>query len=156
MIRTYLAAAAALLLAACGQATTPATEVAPAPQGLFEQVEAMSPETQPVFAYQQLAAYQQAHPEVTPPCTAVRGTERISVPGNVDPASIYAAHTTDAVFTVQCGALVSATRMDPNEKWLVTFAPGAAEPTVRHCLGERGVDLCPRQVPTVEIAPTTP
>ena len=104
MIRTYLAAAAALLLAACGQSTAPATEEAPAPQGLFEQVEAMSPETQPVFAYQQLTAYQQAHPEVTPPCTSVRSTERVAVPGNVDPASIYAAHTTDAVFAVQCAS----------------------------------------------------
>ncbi|ANP45595.1 hypothetical protein [Candidatus Viadribacter manganicus] len=154
MIRTYLAAAAALLLTACGQSTAPTTEEPAPPQGLFEQVQAMSPETQPVFAYQQLAAYQQAHPELTPPCTAVRGTERINVPGNVDPTSIYAAHTNDAVFTVQCGALVSATRMDPNEKWLVSFAPGAAEAVVEHCLGERGADRCPRQVPTVEIAPT--
>ncbi len=156
MIRTYLVAVATLLLAACGQPAAPVTEEAPVAQGLFEQVQAMSPETQPVFAYQQLAAYQQAHPEVTPPCTAVRSTERINVPGNVDPASLYAAHTTGAVFAVQCGALVSATRMDPNEKWLVAFAPGAAEPTVQHCLGDRGIDLCPRQVPTVEIAPTSP
>lgn len=157
MIRTYFAAGAALLLAACGQGAAPTTEEAPAaPQGLFEQVEDMSPEQQPVFAYQQLAAYQQAHPEVTPPCTAVRGTERIRVPGNVDPESVYAAHANSAVFTVQCGALVSATRMDFNEKWLIAFAPGAAEPTVIHCLGPNQTDRCPRQVPTVEIAPTTP
>lgn len=157
MIRTYLAVGAALWLAACGQSTAPATEEAPAaPQGLYEQIEGMSPEQQPVFAYQQLAAYQQAHPEVTPPCTAVRSTERISVPGNIDPTSIYAAHTGHAVFIVQCGALISATRMDPNEKWLIAFAPGAATPTVEHCLGERQSDRCPRQVPTVEIAPTTP
>jgi hypothetical protein len=156
MIRTYLAAAAVLLLAACGQGAAPTTEEAPAaPQGLFEQVEAMSPEQQPVFAYQQLAAYQGAHPDiVNPPCTAVRSTERIRVPGNVDPESAYAAHTAHAVFTVQCGALISATRMDFNEKWLIAFAPGAAEPTVQHCLGPNGIDLCPRNVPTVEIAPT--
>ena len=157
MIRTYLIGSAALLLAACGQAAAPTTEEAPAaPQGLYEQVEAMGPEQQPVFAYTQLAAYQQAHPEVTPPCAAVRSTERVIVPGNVDPASVYAAHTGSAVFTVQCGALVSATRMDFNEKWLIAFTPGAAEPTVVHCLGVRQSDLCPRQVPTVEIAPTTP
>lgn len=156
MIRTYLAATAALLLAACGQSTAPTTEEAPAaPQGLFEQIQAESPENQPVFAYQQFIAYAGAHPEVVnPPCTAVRGTERITVPGNVDPASIYASHQGQAVFTIQCGALVSATRMDFNEKWLIAFAPGAAEPTVEHCLGERSSDRCPRQVPTVEIAPT--
>ena len=156
MIRTYLAATAALLLAACGQSTAPTTEEAPAaPQGLFEQIQAESPENQPVIAYQQFIAFQQAHPDiVNPPCTAVRGTERINVPGNVDPASIYAAHQGHSVFTIQCGALVSATRMDFNEKWLVAFAPGATEPTVEHCAGPNSTDRCPRQVPTVEIAPT--
>lgn len=156
MIRTYFAASAALLLAACGQGGAPTTEEAPAaPQGLYEQIQAESPENQPVVAYQQFIAYQQAHADiVNPPCTAVRGTERINVPGNVDPASIYAAHQGHLVFTIQCGALVSATRMDFNEKWLIAFAPGAAAPTVEHCLGERQSDRCPRQVPTVEIAPT--
>lgn len=156
MIRTYLAATAALLLAACGQSTAPTTEEAPAaPQGLYEQIQGASPENQPVIAYQQFIAYQQAHPDiVNPPCTAVRGTERINVPGNVDPASIYAAHQGHSVFTIQCGALVSATRMDFNEKWLIAFAPGATEPTVEHCLGPNATDRCPRQVPTVEIAPT--
>lgn len=156
MIRTYFAASAALLLAACGQGGAPTTEEAPAaPQGLYEQIQAESPENQPVVAYQQFIAYQQAHADiVNPPCTAVRGTERINVPGNVDPASIYAAHQGHLVFTIQCGALVSATRMDFNEKWLIAFAPGAATPTVEHCLGERQSDRCPRQVPTVEIAPT--
>lgn len=155
MFRTYLAASAVLLLAACGQGAAPTAEETPAaPQGLHEQVSAMSPEQQPVFAYQQFIAYQQAHPELTPPCTAVRGTERITVPGNVDPASIYAAHQGQSVFTIQCGALISATRMDFNEKWLIAFAPGAAEPTVEHCLGPNATDRCPRQPPTVEIAPT--
>ncbi|MEZ5958873.1 MAG: hypothetical protein R3C30_00405 [Hyphomonadaceae bacterium] len=156
MIRTYLAASALLLLAACGQSTAPTTDEAPAaPQGIYEQIQAESAENQPVIAYQQFIAYQQAHPDiVNPPCTAVRGTERINVPGNVDPESIYAAHQGHAVFTIQCGALVSATRMDFNEKWLVAFEPGAATPTVEHCLGPNGRDRCPRQVPTVEIAPT--
>lgn len=156
MIRTYLAATAMLMLAACGQSAAPTTEEAPAaPQGLFEQVSAMGPEDLLVFATTQLATYGQAHPDVVnPPCQAIRGTERINVPGNVDPASIYAAHTGHVVVTVQCGALVSATRLDPNEKWLLAFAPGATEPTVEHCLGPNGTDRCPRQVPTVEIAPT--
>ncbi len=154
MIRTYLAASAVLLLVACGQPAAPTTEAPPAPQGLYEQIQAASPENQPVLAYQQFIAYQQAHPEVTPPCTAVRGTERINVPDDVAADSIYAAHRGHAVFTIQCGALISATRMDFNEKWLVSFAPGATEPTVEHCLGDRETDRCPRQVPTA--VTTTP
>jgi hypothetical protein len=154
MIRTYLAASATLLLAACGQPAATTEEAPAAPQSMFDQVNAMGAENQPVFAYQQLIAYQQAHPEVTPQCTSVRGTERVNVPANVAPDSIYAPHVGSAVFTVQCGPAISATRMDFNEKWLVVFAPGAAAPTVEHCLGERETDRCPRQVPTVEIAPT--
>jgi hypothetical protein len=156
MIRTYLAAGALILLAACSPpAATTEEGTESATQGLYEQVNAMSAEQQPVFAYQQLIAYQQAHPDVvTPPCTSVRGTERINIPGNVAPDSIYARHTQAAVFTVQCGPAISATRMDPNEKWLVVFAPGAEAVTVEHCLGERQLDRCPRQVPVVEIAPT--
>lgn len=157
MIRTYLAATAALLLAACGQPAATTEEAPPAAQGLAEQIAAASPENQPVMAYQQLIAFQQAHPEVVnPPCTAVRGTERINVPADVDPTSIYAAHQGEAVFTVQCGALISATRMDFNEKWLIAFAPGADRPTVEHCLGPNGTDRCPRQVPTAAAATTTP
>jgi len=161
MKKIILAACAAFALAACGQSTeAPAPEEPAAPQALIDQVQAMSPETQPVFAYQQLAAYQQAHPEVTPPCTAVRATEsRGVIPDNVDPESIYAAHRGSLVFSVQCGALVSATRLDPNEHWLVVFAPGAAEPTIVHCAGGPGdSSQCPRVVPTVAAAPaaTTP
>ena len=156
MIRSYLAASAALLLAACGQSTAPTTEEAPAaPQGLYEELQSKSPEEQPVFAYQQFIAYQQSHPEATPPCTAVRGTEHITIPDTVAPDSIYAAHRGSSVFTIQCGALISATRMDYNEKWLIAFAPGAAAPTVEHCLGERQSDRCPRIVPTADPAPAT-
>lgn len=152
MIRSIVAAGALFALAACSPPAT--TEEAPAaPQSLFDQVNAMSPAEQPVFAYTQLVAYQQAHPDVVPACTSVRGTERISVPGNVAPDSIYAPHAQSAVFTVQCGPAISATRMDPNEKWLVVFAPGADAVAVEHCLGERNSDRCPRQAPTVEIAP---
>lgn len=157
MIRTYLAATAVLLLAACGQSTAPATEEAPAaPQGVYEQIRAAGPEEQSVLAYQAFIAYQTAHPDqVVPPCTSVRGTDRITVPENVAADSIYASHHGQVVFTVQCGALISATRMDINEKWLVSFTPGAAEATVQHCLGERGLDMCPRTVPTAAAA-TTP
>jgi hypothetical protein len=154
MIRTYLAASALLLLAACSPPATTTEETTEAAQSLYDQVNALPAEQEPVFAYQQLIAYQQAHPEVTPACTSVRGTERINVPGNVAPDSIYAPHAQSAVFTVQCGPAISATRMDPNEKWLVVFAPGAEAVTVEHCLGERESDRCPRQVPVVEIAPT--
>lgn len=160
-MKSHLLAAvcAALALAACGQsAEAPKADEAPAaPQALMDQVLAMSPEQQPVFAYQQLATYQQAHPEAQPPCTAVRATEsRGVIPANVDPASAYGPHAGALVFSVQCGALVSATRMDPNEHWLVVFAPGAAEPTIVHCAG--GPDnssRCPRVVPTTA-APATP
>jgi len=151
MIRSYLAASAALLLAACNQPAT-TEEAPPAPQSLYDQVNALPAEQEPVFAYQQLVAYQQAHPEVTPPCTAVRSAERVDIPENVAPDSIYAPHAGSAVFTVQCGALLSATRMDFNEKWLVVFAPSAEAVTIEHCLGERTTDRCPRQVPTVTAA----
>ncbi|MEZ5972061.1 MAG: hypothetical protein R3C31_09670 [Hyphomonadaceae bacterium] len=156
MIRTLIAASTALLLASCGPAAAPTTEEAPAPQGLAEQIQAAGPEQQTVLAYQALIAYQTAHPDlVVPPCTSVRGTDRITVPENVAADSIYAPHHGQVVFTVQCGALISATRMDYNEKWLVSFVPGASEATVEHCLGERGLDLCPRSAPTATTA-TTP
>ncbi|OQW60940.1 MAG: hypothetical protein A4S17_02200 [Proteobacteria bacterium HN_bin10] len=156
MIRSYLAAATALVLAGCGQPASTTEEAPPAPQSLFDQVNAMAAEQQPVFAYQQLIAYQQAHPEVTPACTSVRGTERINIPDNVAPDSIYAPHRGSAVFTVQCGPAISATRMDFNEKWLVVFAPGAEAVSVEHCLGERATDRCPRQVPTAAPAAAAP
>jgi hypothetical protein len=158
MKRAVVAAlCAAFALAACGQsAEAPQAEEAPAaPAAMMDQVLAMAPEQQPVFAYQQLAAYQQTHPEVQPTCTAVRATEsRGIIPANVDPASAYGPHAGALVFSVQCGALVSATRMDPNEHWLVVFAPGAAEPAIVHCAGGPGGDSrCPRVIPTVAAAP---
>lgn len=151
MIRTFLAAGALVLLAACNQ---PATneEASAAPESLYDQVSAMSAEQQPVFAYQQLVAYQQAHPEVTPTCATPRSTERVVVPENVAADSIYAPHAGKAVFTVQCGELRSMTRMDPNEKWLVVFAPDADAVTVEHCLGPNDSDRCPNQVPIAAAA----
>jgi hypothetical protein len=152
-----IAACAALALAGCGQGAAPKEEAPPAPQSLMDQVLAMPPETQPVFAYQQLAAYQQAHPESQPPCTAVRGSEaRGIIPDNVAPDSIYAAHAGALVYSVQCGALISATRLDPNEHWLVVFAPGAAEAVIVHCAGPQASDRCPRVIPRTDAPPAAP
>lgn len=150
------AVAAALTLSACGQ-SAPVEEAAPAPQTLMEQVQAMSPEEQQVFAYQQLAAYQAAHPDSQPACTSVRGTEaRGVIPADVATDSIYAAHVGAAVYSIQCGNLVSRERFDPNEHWLVVFAPGAAEVSLVNCANARGGDDCPRAVPRTTPAPATP
>ncbi|MDX2276833.1 MAG: hypothetical protein NW206_15390 [Hyphomonadaceae bacterium] len=150
-----LAASAALLLAACGQTTAPVEEAPAAPQALMDQVLAMAPEQQPVFAYQQLAAYQQAHPEATPICSAVRATEaRGIIPDDVDPASTYGPFAGGAVYSVQCGALLSQTRYDPTEHWLVAFMPGAAEPTIVNCADASGRDQCPAQIPRAAAPPS--
>jgi len=149
--------AAAFALAACGQpAEDKAAETPAAPQGLMEQVQAMGPEQQLVFATQQLAAYQQAHPEAQPACAAIRGTEsRGVIPPNIDPASAYGPHIGSLVISVQCGELRTATAMDPNQQWLVVFAPGAADVQVANCGGgEGGRTRCPRTLPLVEIGPT--
>jgi hypothetical protein len=152
---------AALTLAACGQAQAPKEEARPAPQSLMEEIQAQGPEQQLVTAYQHLAAYQQAHPDSTPVCSAVRATEsRGVIPENVSPDSIYAAYTGAAVYSVQCGELRTMTRMDPREHWLVVYAPGATEVSIVNCASAGGADLCPRQVPTVAAppggTPTTP
>ena len=91
MTRSYIAAAAMLLLAACGPPAATTEEAPAAPQSLFEEVNAMGGEAQLVFAYQKLIEAQQANPELQPPCSAVRGTERINVPENIAPDSIYGA-----------------------------------------------------------------
>jgi hypothetical protein len=150
-----LAASAALMLAACGQTTAPEEEAPAAPQALMDQVLAMPAENQPVFAYQQLAAYQAAHPEVTPACTAVRATEsRGIIPADVDPASKYGPFAGAAVYSVQCGALLSQTRYDPKEHWIVAFVPGAAESAIVNCADASGVDQCPAAIPRAAAAAT--
>ena len=155
---THLALSAAVLaLAACGQsAQEETTEQTPAaPQGLMEQVQTMSPEQQLVFATQQLATYQQANPDAQPRCSAIRGTEsRGVIPPNVDPNSAYGPFVGALAISVQCGELRTATRMDPNEQWLVVFAPGASEVQVANCgAGPNNPSRCPRTLPLVEIAP---
>ncbi len=146
--------AAAFALAACSPpAETKAPEAPAAPQTLMEQVQAQGAADQLVTAYTALLAYQQAHPEVQPPCTAVRGTEsRGVIPPNVAPDSIYAAHIGSQVYSIQCGALGSATRPDPAEHWLVVYAPGATEVALVNCANPRG-DSCARSVPLAEEAP---
>lgn len=146
--------AAACALAACGQTETKAPEAPAAPQSLMEQVQAMPAEQQPVFAYQQLIAYQQAHPEAEPACTAVRATDfRGVIPPNIASDSIYADHVGAAVYSVQCGQLVSMSRYEPREHWLVVFAPGAAEAAIVNCADARGVDRCPRTLPLASVNP---
>lgn len=148
---------AALALAACGPSEEAKTEEAPpAPQGLLEQVQAMTPENQLVFATTQLAAYQQAHPEAQPVCSAIRGTEsRGVIPPNVDPNSAYGPFIGSMAVAVQCGELRSMTAMDPAQQWLVVFAPGATDVQVANCGGgPNGSSRCPRTLPLVEIAPT--
>jgi hypothetical protein len=151
----HFAVCAALALAACGQAAPKQEEAPAAPQSAMEQILAQAPEQQLVTAYQHLAAYQQAHPEATPHCSAVRATEsRGIIPDNVAADSIYAAYKGAAVYSVQCGELRTMTRMDPREHWLVAYAPGASEPAVVNCANASGVDQCPRQVPTMADEPS--
>jgi hypothetical protein len=147
--------AAALALAACGQSTVPEPEAPAAPQSLMEQAQAQTAEMAPVFAWQQLTAYQQAHPEATPACTSIRGAEsRGVVPDNVAADSVYAAHKGALVFSVQCGPQLTTVRDEPREHWLVIFAPGAAEAVVVNCADASGRnDQCPRAIP---VATTTP
>jgi hypothetical protein len=153
-----LAASAAFALAACGQTEAPAADEAPAaPQAMMDQVLAMAPEQQPVFAWQQLTAYQAAHPEATPPCASIRGTEaRGIIPDDVDPASLYGPFKGGAVYSVQCGAQLTGTRMDPKEHWLVAFMPGAAEAAVVNCADAAGHDQCPNAIPRTAAAPAAP
>lgn len=157
-MRQLVFAAAILALAACGQggdAKQAATETATTPASLMEQVQAQPADQQPIFAFTQLQQYQAAHPESQPPCTAVRVAEsRGVIPADADPATIYPQYVGALVFSVQCGALVSATRFDPAEHWLVIFAPGATEIAVANCKGPRG-DVCPRRVTPAGAATTT-
>lgn len=147
--RHFALASAALVLAACGQpAEAPAPVEPAAPASLMDQVQAMSVEQRPVFAWQQLTAYQQAHPEAQPPCTSIRRVDSIGViPDDVIESSIYAAHKGALVFTVQCGPQLTTVGDDPAEHWLVAFAPGAEEAVVASCADARGRDQCPRVPP---------
>jgi hypothetical protein len=155
-LRYFALSLAGFVLAACGQSNEASQqpEAPAAPQAMMEQVLAMAPEQQPVFAFQQLAAYQSAHPDSQPTCSAVRASEaRGIIPPDAAPDSIYAAYIGAAVYSVQCGALVSRTRFDPSEHWLVVFAPGAAEAAIVNCADARGLDQCPRAIPKATATP---
>jgi hypothetical protein len=152
----FFAACAALALAACGPSTESPAAAPAAPQTLMEQVQAQGPEDQLVTAYTRLAAYQQSHPDATPPCQHVRGTEsRGVIPDDVAPDSLYAAHKGALVMSVQCGDLVSRERMDPHEHWLVVFAPGATDAAIVNCAGPHDTDACPRVIPRAAAAPAS-
>lgn len=151
-MKYVLVAAALAALAACGQAQeAPAPEAPPAPQSALDQLNAQSAEEQAVFAYTQLVAYQQTHPEAQPPCTSIRGSEaRGTVPENVDPQSIYAPYVGGAAFAVQCGPQLTTVRAEPRERWLVVFMPSAETAAVVNCAGLNSSDLCrTRTIPTV-------
>lgn len=141
-IRQVTLMSAVLVLAACGPAEAPAPA---APQTLMEQVQHMAAEQQPVFAWQQLTAYQQAHPEAQPPCASIRRVDAIGiVPADAADDSLYAGYKGALAFTVQCGAQLTTVQDNPREHWLVAFAPGATEAAVTSCADADGRDLCPR------------
>lgn len=152
--RYALAAWAALALAACGPPAETAPETPQAPQSLMDQVQAMAPELQGVFAWQQLTAWQQAHPEAQPPCASIRRVDTVgAIPTDVAADSIYAAYAGNLVFTVQCGPQLTTVRDNPAEQWMVAFAPGAAEAAIVNCANEEGRSRCPRVPPRA--APTS-
>lgn len=157
MKRVFAAVCAVALLAACGQQQAAEAPEAPAaPQSLMDQVAAMAPEQQPVFAWQQLTAWQTAHPEAQPPCASIRRVDAVGIiPDNVDPESLYAGYKGAMVFAVQCGPQLTTVRDDPREQWLVVFAPGATEAAVTSCVVAGGRSDCPR-VPRLAEAATAP
>ncbi len=155
-LHIMLAMGAAFAAAACGQTPVPEPQAPAAPLSMMDQVLAMAPEQQPVFAWQQLTAYQTTHPEAVPLCASIRGAEsRGILPADVDPASIYGPHAGALVYSIQCGAQLTGTRMDPAEHWLVVMVPGAAEPVILNCANAAGVDQCPTAIPRAA-APATP
>ncbi|HWA01076.1 MAG TPA: hypothetical protein VG841_12255 [Caulobacterales bacterium] len=155
MKRTVIALAAALAACSPPAATTSSTETA-APTGLMAEAQSKAREELPVFGYQLLAAYQAAHPDSQPVCRTVRGAEsRGVVPPDVDPASVYGAHAGSLALSVQCGAQLTGTRMDPKEHWLVILAPGATDPVVVNCADRDGVDTCPHVIPRAATPATT-
>lgn len=151
----YLAAALLLGLAACNQpAEAPAPEAPAAPQSLLDQVTRMAAENQPVFAWQQLTAYQQAHPDVQPACTSIRRAESMGiVPEDVRPDSPYAPHVGSLIFSVQCGPQLTSVGDDPREHWLVVFVPGADAVQVINCANAQGRDACGRIFPRAAASP---
>lgn len=158
MKHLIVACAAAFALAACGQSAEAPTEEAAAPAApasLMEEVQAMAADQQPVFAWQQLTAYQGAHPEAQPPCTSIRAADaRGTVPPNIAPDSIYAPYVGALVFAIQCGPQLTQVRSNPAEHWLVIFPPGATEVTVLNCADGTADRCASRTLPVVDAMPT--
>jgi hypothetical protein len=151
------ALAGAFALAACGQSTAVKTEEgAPVATDLKSQVEAMPAENRGVFAWQQLTAYQQANPTVTPVCTgAPRRVDAVGIiPADVREDTIYAGHAGSLVFTVQCGPQLTTVGDDPREHWMVVFAPGAATATFENCAQPDGRRSRCMRVPLRTVADT--
>jgi hypothetical protein len=156
---SMLLAAAVLALAACGQppsSTDSSTATATAAADMKTQVENMDVSMQPVFAWQQLVAYQTAHPEATPACPKVRDARSEGViPANVAPNTIYTPLAGQLVFSVQCGQQLTTVQSTPQEHWLVSFAPGAASANVVNCADAHGKDQCVRPIPMAGATTTT-
>jgi hypothetical protein len=153
-----LAAVALLGLGACGQSSVATSAPAPAAAAadMKSKVENMDPTMQPVFAWQQLVAYQTAHPDATPACPKVRRAEsRGVIPANVAPNTIYSPLAGQLVFSVQCGPQLTTVRDNPHEHWLVSFAPGAAAAAVTNCADAHGADQCLNGVQTAATPATT-
>jgi hypothetical protein len=152
-----LLAICTLALAACGQPTqAPSEATVEAPQSLMDQVQALAAEQQGVFAWQQLTAWQQTHPEAQPPCASIRRVDTVgTIPADVAADSIYAAYAGNLVFTVQCGPQLTTVRDNAAEQWLVAFAPGAAEAAIANCANEEGRSRCPRVPPRAAPAAAT-
>lgn len=156
--RYVLAACAALSLAACSPpAETPTAETPEAAQSMIDQVLSLPAEQQGVFAWQQLTAWQQGHPEAQPPCASIRRVDTVgTIPADVAADSVYAAYAGNLAFTVQCGAQLTTVRDNPAEQWLVAFAPGAPEAAIINCADAEGRSQCPRVAPREQPATTAP
>ncbi len=142
-LNTLALGAAVLALAACGQPAEAPEAAAPAAQSRIEQLQSMDQAQELVGVYQDFMDYMEAHPELTPPCQNVRGTEKLGiVPDTVAADGIYAGHVGAVAYTVQCGELRTLAPMEPRERWLVLYTTAAPAPAVLNCADENGIDRC--------------
>lgn len=145
MIRAIFAACALAIVASCatnGTIAAPAHDSAIA-QTPYAELLAMAPEQRPLTAYGHLVRRQFEEGSVVRPyCTAVRDAREVASPSSVRADGLYGSYQGAFVFTIQCGELTTAP-LPLDQKWLVAFPPGAAEPTIEHCRGADGADRCP-------------
>lgn len=156
-MKKLIVAAAGLLVAACGQSSTPTTTATTeVPQGLMEHTLAQTQEMQPVAATQALMAYQAAHADSTPRCTEIReAAARGIIPADVAEGSVYKPFAGSLVFAVQCGPRLTTVRPDPHQHWLVVMAPGAPDATIVSCADARGNDACVNAIPRAAASSAT-